>query len=111
MQFHHPLLILITPLLLGIIGVDMRRVAAITRQIPFLALLAVPPLHPVLLLQATGYMTPLGELTSLEDVFQEAVLLHAPWSLLGHLLIVNREIKGIKHEKEGIYDSWIICAD
>lgn len=89
MQFHHALLILVAPLLLRIIGVDMRGVAAITRQIPFLALLAVPPLHTVLLLQAARYMAPLGELTSLEDVFQEAVLLHAPWSLLGHLLIVN----------------------
>lgn len=89
MQFHHALLILIAPLLLGIAGVDMRRVAEITRQIPFLALLAVPPLHPVLLLQAARDVAPLGQLASLEDVFEQAVLLHAPRSLLGHLLIVN----------------------
>ena len=70
MQFDHALLILVAPLLLGIVGIDMRRVAAITRQIPLFALLAVPPLHPVLLLQATRNVAPFGQLARLEDVFQ-----------------------------------------
>ena len=52
--------------------------------VPLFALFAVASPHAMLLLQATRDVTPLGQLASLEDQLQQAVLLLSPRTLLSH---------------------------
>ena len=61
--------------------------SCISACIPFFALLAVAALDAMLLLQSSGNVTPLALRTGLKDVFQQAVLLGGPLTLLHYMNI------------------------
>ena len=70
--------------------------SCISACIPFFALLAVAALDAMLLLQSSGDVTPLAQKTALKDVFQQAVLLGGPRTLL-HYMNEYRRARPIKN--------------
>lgn len=87
MQAEHLAFELCAPFLL-MVGVDVRDVPDISLTLPFLALLAVPALEAMDLLQSACHLTPLSP-ASLEDLLQITIFLVRPIPRLAHVFLFN----------------------
>ena len=59
------------------------------RNVPFLALLAIPALDSELLLENAGDVTPLADFAGLKDILEESVFLLGPGPFFSHYLVAS----------------------